>query len=105
MENAVRKTDGAPVVPARSSRLPQSRRDNGKRKFLGDDLHHALERIDIEGSHVLSSASNFETKRRGKILLVADHHVHQRGEAAVYGLRLLLPSDGLPERRPVVQIV
>src|ERR1700687_6062553 len=41
----------------------------------------------------------------GEILLVAQHHVDERCQAAVYFLRLRFPSNRLPERCSVVQIV
>ena len=50
-------------------------------------------------------AFHLEAETRGEVLLVANHHVDERRERAVHLLRLLLPADGFPQRRPVVEIV
>ena len=50
-------------------------------------------------------AFDFKAEAGGKVLLVADHHIHVPGNLPVDLLRALLAADALPERRTVVQVV
>ena len=43
-------------------------------------------------------AFDLKTKRRGEILLVANHHVHIFGDLAVHFLCFFQAADGFPER-------
>src|SRR2546423_15249132 len=45
------------------------------------------------------------TEAGGKVLFIADHHIHKSTEVAIYLLRLCLTTDGPPQRISVIQIV
>src|SRR5690242_7624904 len=51
------------------------------------------------------NAFNCESKRGGKVLFVADHHINERREFAIDGDRSLASSDRTPKRVAVVEIV
>src|SRR5215210_3552034 len=103
---AVRVTDRAPIIDGRGLGVSQGRRHELEvGKLAYGALDHAPEASYIQLGVMLVQALHLETERRSEVLLVADHHVHERGQRAVDFLGPRLTANRLPERVSVIEII
>ena len=75
------------------------------RKLSCGLLNHFLEAVDFDGRNIFIHALHFETKACREIFLISNHDIDILGNVAVDLLRLGMSTNGLPERRAVIQII
>ena len=106
VEASVRPADRAPVVARRAADRAQRRGHRDEVRIrVADPGHHLSEATRVELGQVLVDALDREAEGGAEVLLVAEHHVDERGQRAIHLAGAFLPADGLPQGRPVVEVV
>ncbi len=106
MQLALIPTNRAPIIHRRALHGPQCRRHRLEIRIRRDRLlNHLPKALNRQLRHVRIHAFNFNPERRGKIFLIANHHIDVLSNLAIHLLRPRLPTNRLPQTRAIIQIV